>query len=155
MNRIWLSARSLVSSSWLVRIALLIFFLVAAWFISCDISAPMMMFFASILAGIGYTCRRYLRSERRQLVPGMNETCAALAISLWAILCVISIALLIGMHGFFPECIGCILLVLAFSLWVGMLERIALSLLILFYTCLLYTSPSPRDLSTSRMPSSA
>jgi len=24
-----------------------------------------------------------------------------------------------------------------------------------FYTCLLYTSPSPRDLSTSRMPSSA
>ena len=25
----------------------------------------------------------------------------------------------------------------------------------LFYPCLLYTSPSPRDLSTSRMPSSA
>ena len=25
----------------------------------------------------------------------------------------------------------------------------------LMYTCLLYTSPSPRDLSTSRMPSSA
>ena len=26
---------------------------------------------------------------------------------------------------------------------------------IMLYTCLLYTSPSPRDLSTSRMPSSA
>ena len=26
---------------------------------------------------------------------------------------------------------------------------------VLFRTCLLYTSPSPRDLSTSRMPSSA
>ena len=25
----------------------------------------------------------------------------------------------------------------------------------LWFTCLLYTSPSPRDLSTSRMPSSA
>ena len=25
----------------------------------------------------------------------------------------------------------------------------------IFFTCLLYTSPSPRDLSTSRMPSSA
>ena len=25
----------------------------------------------------------------------------------------------------------------------------------IYYTCLLYTSPSPRDLSTSRMPSSA
>ena len=27
--------------------------------------------------------------------------------------------------------------------------------IIVFTTCLLYTSPSPRDLSTSRMPSSA
>ena len=27
--------------------------------------------------------------------------------------------------------------------------------LLLFHNCLLYTSPSPRDLSTSRMPSSA
>ena len=26
---------------------------------------------------------------------------------------------------------------------------------VFFWTCLLYTSPSPRDLSTSRMPSSA
>ena len=30
-----------------------------------------------------------------------------------------------------------------------------LSVLLLITTCLLYTSPSPRDLSTSRMPSSA
>jgi len=29
------------------------------------------------------------------------------------------------------------------------------NLLDAFYICLLYTSPSPRDLSTSRMPSSA
>ena len=28
-------------------------------------------------------------------------------------------------------------------------------LIIEYYVCLLYTSPSPRDLSTSRMPSSA
>ena len=27
--------------------------------------------------------------------------------------------------------------------------------LVIFHNCLLYTSPSPRDLSTSRMPSSA
>ena len=31
----------------------------------------------------------------------------------------------------------------------------ALKILLMRYTCLLYTSPSPRDLSTSRMPSSA
>ena len=36
------------------------------------------------------------------------------------------------------------------------IEKIAKALNIEeFYNCLLYTSPSPRDLSTSRMPSSA
>ena len=33
--------------------------------------------------------------------------------------------------------------------------RVGLNLVALFGVCLLYTSPSPRDLSTSRMPSSA
>ena len=33
--------------------------------------------------------------------------------------------------------------------------RRLLGLFTYFYVCLLYTSPSPRDLSTSRMPSSA
>ena len=35
------------------------------------------------------------------------------------------------------------------------LNRIKLSMRCLLVDCLLYTSPSPRDLSTSRMPSSA
>ena len=34
-------------------------------------------------------------------------------------------------------------------------DTVGLGLLPLLMTCLLYTSPSPRDLSTSRMPSSA
>ena len=37
---------------------------------------------------------------------------------------------------------------------IGITELIV-SIVILFSGCLLYTSPSPRDLSTSRMPSSA
>ena len=40
--------------------------------------------------------------------------------------------------------LGISTLAAAYSLW-----------LMLFHNCLLYTSPSPRDLSTSRMPSSA
>ena len=35
------------------------------------------------------------------------------------------------------------------------LNRLYPNLDVEYYTCLLYTSPSPRDLSTSRMPSSA
>ena len=38
---------------------------------------------------------------------------------------------------------------------IGVMEQIALSPSGLIMDCLLYTSPSPRDLSTSRMPSSA
>ena len=41
-----------------------------------------------------------------------------------------------------------------FGLALAMVTRILL-LLSITWVCLLYTSPSPRDLSTSRMPSSA
>ena len=47
-----------------------------------------------------------------------------------------------------------------FGAWVASLDETTLTHSLLFVTahplvCLLYTSPSPRDLSTSRMPSSA
>ena len=43
-----------------------------------------------------------------------------------------------------------------FAMWIGMLMILATVIFkILAKLCLLYTSPSPRDLSTSRMPSSA
>ena len=42
------------------------------------------------------------------------------------------------------------------TLWVKTLERVSvMDLAEQVEICLLYTSPSPRDLSTSRMPSSA
>ena len=41
---------------------------------------------------------------------------------------------------------------LHFSLYAPNAEKVQL---VLYFDCLLYTSPSPRDLSTSRMPSSA
>ena len=40
--------------------------------------------------------------------------------------------------------------------WIGLLMAIVICVsLSMLHGCLLYTSPSPRDLSTSRMPSSA
>ena len=49
------------------------------------------------------------------------------------------------------------LVILAGSIVLSLSVSVALSMAatILFTGCLLYTSPSPRDLSTSRMPSSA
>ncbi len=44
----------------------------------------------------------------------------------------------------------------AFPIFLMVINLILIGLLTYqFYNCLLYTSPSPRDLSTSRMPSSA
>ena len=52
-----------------------------------------------------------------------------------------------------------LLLVLAFSVMMRFvlfhLKRDVIMGFLIIITCLLYTSPSPRDLSTSRMPSSA
>ena len=66
----------------------------------------------------------------------------------------------VGMYAFFVT-----LAILAFLIAVGLCYRFAsiafavqftwLFLMDRTYYCLLYTSPSPRDLSTSRMPSSA
>ena len=42
-----------------------------------------------------------------------------------------------------------------FDKWSHRRDRVAAEVYIDAYSCLLYTSPSPRDLSTSRMPSSA
>ncbi len=134
MNRIWLSARLLMTGSWVVRISLVAFFLAAAGCLRHQTVSPMLMFFACLLAGIGYTSRCYLQSERRWLVPGMNETCAGLAIFCWALLSALGFALFVSIRGFFPECFGCIALALAFGLWLGMLEKSALTILILFYT---------------------
>ena len=41
------------------------------------------------------------------------------------------------------------------AVWREMMEEIGTNNASLINSCLLYTSPSPRDLSTSRMPSSA
>ena len=59
-------------------------------------------------------------------------------------------------NSFFTRMISCIP---CFGFWASLLVSTVFSTLyyfpIVYITCLLYTSPSPRDLSTSRMPSSA
>ena len=58
-------------------------------------------------------------------------------------------------HGEFLM-LGAFLTWSAHTLWgISPLLLMPLAFIALFALCLLYTSPSPRDLSTSRMPSSA
>ena len=77
-------------------------------------------------------------SQRQETIPSGGDPITALILLLLPLL-IISVALIFVLIAPFI-----IYLVLRFRPGVTLSER-----------CLLYTSPSPRDLSTSRMPSSA
>ena len=87
----------------------------------------------------------------------------AVVVALPAILVALAIPLIIegSLVGFVyaPLVIGVMVATTAMGHWVGLgialLGVLAGSLIGPGGSCLLYTSPSPRDLSTSRMPSSA
>ena len=106
MNKYYLTAKSLVSYSWLIRVVFIGVALVCAGFVTYGISLPTILVFACCLMGTGYTSRRYLESERRRLVPGINEVCAQVAIFALGLFWIASSVLLIYFHGFKPDWIG-------------------------------------------------
>ena len=133
MNRYVLTAKSLITNSWLVRIVLLLFAVVSLWMAFMGEAICVVILFTVLLAGTGYTARVYLQSERRRLVPGMNETCAAVSIAFLIVSWIVCSALIVGVHGFSPEAIGGCLCGLAFALWVGCFETAAGPFLFLPY----------------------
>ena len=60
-----------------------------------------------------------------------------------------------SIFAFIIGTLGVLILVYLVNSLTAILTVLALGGYAFIYTCLLYTSPSPRDLSTSRMPSSA
>ena len=89
-----------------------------------------------------------------RVVPRLQVEITTL-VHLHGTLLIAYLALLVGL-GFGLAAVG-----VTRPIWVRFTALLALTLaqgfvgVVQFYTCLLYTSPSPRDLSTSRMPSSA
>ena len=133
MNRFVLSAKSLISVSWLVRSALILFAIISLFFAAKGQAHGVVILFFCLLPGAGYTSRLYLRSERRRLVPGMNEYCAAASIAFLVVAWAICSLLLVSLHGYSPEKIGGCFCGLAFALWVGTFDPIATPLMLLPY----------------------
>lgn len=133
MSPYMLTTKSLITDSKIVLCAMFAFAVVGFGFICFGIPLPFILFLATSLAGIGYTTRKYFLSERRRLVPGMNEACAKVAICSLLACSLISTVLIAIFHGFIPELVGGCVLALAFSLWVGCIEKIALPMLGVLY----------------------
>jgi hypothetical protein len=125
MNRYVLTARSLITDSRLVLGTLLVFAAFSVMFLSWGIVTPSIMLLAIMLIGMGYTSRRLFESERRRLVPGMNEACAGVAVAALVVFWLISCGLIVANVGFVPEMIGGCLLCLAFAMWIGTLDGLA------------------------------
>ena len=133
MNRFVLTAKLLITHSWLVRIAWIAFAVVSLVMAAYGQAIPVVILFACLLAGAGFTSRSYLRSERRQLVPGMNESCAGVCIAFLILSTTICVTFIGFLHGFQPETIGGCFCGLAFALWVGTFEKTAAFAMILVY----------------------
>ncbi len=133
MNQFLLTARSLCTDSKLVWFAMFLFAIISIGFLRWSIPLPAVLFLGCGLTGIAYTTRKYFASQRRRLVPGMNEVCAKVAMLAMLIACLLSIALMIGCYGWMPEVIGGCFLAMAFALWIGCLEKAAVPVLILCY----------------------
>jgi hypothetical protein len=117
-----------------------LFAAVSAGFLLYGMPLPTILFLGVGLAGVGYSTRRLFLSERRRLVPGINEACAVVAILAFVLASVISIALL-AWNGFSAEAIGGCILGLALSLWIGCIEKAALPVLSLFYAFVFASLP--------------
>ena len=133
MNQFMLTARSLCTYSKLVWFAMFLFAIISIGFLRWSIPLPAVVFLGCGLTGIGYTTRKYLVSQRRRLVPGMNEVCAQVAILAMLIASLLSIGLTTCCVGFAPEFVGGCIFAMAFALWVGCIEKAAVPVLILFY----------------------
>ena len=133
MKRFVLTAKLLITNSWLVRIAWIALAAVSFAMALYGQAITVVILFACLLAGAGYSSRAYLRSERRQLVPGMNEACAGVCIAFLMLSSAICAILTGFMHGFSPEAIGGCFCGLAFALWVGTFEKTAAFAMILVY----------------------
>ncbi len=119
-RRIYRTARSLMPDTPFIITATIVALLLA---ISASTSWGLPFFFTMFALacsmGLGHMTCLYQKSERRRLVPGMNETCASVAIAISAGLWLLNAAMIVFVYGTFPEAIGGALFVIAFSPWIG------------------------------------
>ncbi|MFK7766404.1 MAG: hypothetical protein AB8B55_04235 [Mariniblastus sp.] len=123
-NRYLLTARSLMPNSALIGWAIVVacsFSVVATFYLNSPVFLTAFLF--SLAMGLGHMTCLFQTSERRRLVPGMNSTCALIAILIVLGISLVNIGIVVAQYGFVPEALGGILLSISFGLWLGWGER--------------------------------
>lgn len=123
-NRFWLTVKSLTPGTLSGKWALVMGFVVST-IGSIVLSTPAFTTCFGMFCGmvIGHMACLFKKSERRWLVPGINETCAAVAIQIVIAIWVFNAVLGLSLGHRMPESYGLMFVVIAFGLWLGWGER--------------------------------
>ena len=122
--RVYYTAKSLMPGSTFMVCA--IAFSTLASLVAAFVFQVPFLFSALTMAcsmGLGHMTALYQNSERRGLVPGMNETCAAVAIGFTMLLWLINSAVIWPSIEWVPEAYGITFSIICFALWLGWGER--------------------------------
>ena len=123
-GRIFRTAQSLMPQTLFTAAYMLVAFVLSmSSFFWTGFSFLPVMFAMGCALGLGHMTCLYQKSERRRLVPGMNETCAATAIAFTVALWLFNVVLIVAVCDPIPEAIGGTFLLIVFCLWIGWGER--------------------------------
>ena len=143
-NRYYLTARSLMPDTALAVVGMFAFFLITMFaFVFWNAPPFLTMFGLSCALGLGHMTCLFQTSERRRLVPGMNETCAAVAITITVAMWLFNVVMIVCQYGYVPEACGGTLLAIACGLWIGWGERRIYHAFVLLFIALFVLIATP------------
>ncbi len=145
-NRIYLTARSLLQPTttfigWAIGGSFL-FSLIAVF--AYGMSFMFSIFAMACCLGLGHMTALFQKSERRRLVPGMNETCAAVAIAATMAFWLVNCVLILYTHGWIPEAYGLSLFLICYGTWMGWGERRIFHFLVFLFFVILAVIVVPK-----------
>ena len=143
MNQLLYTANSLVRvDSLIIRIGLVVGLLTAIFLAAFNSTIGFIVLAAVIAMGIAHRAYLLKSSERRLMVPGLNETTANVSIAIALLMWLVIAFLILTLHGFAFDRIAISLLLIAFATWFGWGERLVFVILFILVIVLLLTGMS-------------
>jgi len=138
MNQVLYTANSLVRvDSLIIRIGLAVGLLSAILLAVYGFTIGFSVLAAIIAMAIAHRAYLLKRSERRLMVPGLNDTTANVSIAIAVFMWLAIAFLILGLNGFALERIAFSLLLIAFATWFGWGERLVFAILFTLVVILL------------------
>lgn len=136
MNRYELTAKSLITiESWIIRTGFAFGLLTGCIFCWNGVTIGFSILAAGSAMGIAHNAYLLKQSERRLLVPRINDATADVSIAIVLLMWLIISILIVAMHGFALDRIGFSLLLISFTIWLGWGERLIFWILAIIIGC--------------------